>query len=86
MRVEVMPDLAATRRFALTGWFTRLGEQWCRWMHSDITWPVNGYYSCRKCYRRFPVPWEKPPAQAPVVRARPRRAEESLPAFAEATI
>jgi len=42
----------------------RLGQAWCRWWHSDITWPVNGYYYCRKCWRRFPVPWEIPPREA----------------------
>lgn len=41
--------------------FARLGQGWCRLWHSDITWPVNGYYECRKCGRRFPVPWEIPP-------------------------
>lgn len=51
--------VAAARPLAVLA--GRLGRGWCRLMHSDITWPVNGWYECRKCRRRFPVPWETPP-------------------------
>ncbi len=35
-----------------------LGEAWCRLMHRDVMWPVNGHYQCRQCLREFRVPWE----------------------------
>lgn len=71
------------RRRGLSGLFARLGNQWCRLMHSDITWPVNGYYSCRKCHRRFPVPWENPEAFRVPPRPAAGLVEEPLPALAE---
>jgi hypothetical protein len=61
----------------------KFGETWCRLMHPDPMWPVNGTYRCRKCLREFPVAWEqdlrKPrpaflpaqPAPAPVTVLRP---------------
>jgi len=84
MRVELMPGVDAARRPKVAGWLTRLGEGWCRLMHSDITWPVNGFYWCRKCFRHFPVPWETPASRLTVIRTKTRPAEEPAPAFAEA--
>lgn len=75
---------SVNRRTGVRGLFGRLGDQWCRWMHSDITWPVNGFYSCRKCYRRFPVPWENPDSFRIPPRPAAGLAEEMLPALAEA--
>ncbi len=83
MRVAMAPVKAWNRPSGVRGVFTRLGNQWCRWMHSDITWPVNGYYSCRKCYRRFPVPWENPQAFHAPPRPAVGLVEETLPALAE---
>ncbi len=37
----------------------KIGETWCRVMHPDPMWPVNGKYRCRKCLREFPVAWEQ---------------------------
>jgi hypothetical protein len=34
-------------------------------MHSQIGWPVDGVYQCRKCREVYKVPWE------PGVSARP---------------
>lgn len=35
-----------------------VGRRWCRVMHPDPMWPVNGMYQCPRCQRKFPVPWE----------------------------
>ena len=35
----------------------RLGDLWCRLMHSSIQWPLHGYYACATCGRLYPVPW-----------------------------
>jgi hypothetical protein len=84
MRADIVAGVDAARRVRVAGWLTRLGAGWCRLMHSEIAWPVNGYYWCRKCYRRFPVPWETAASRPAVVPGKPQRAEEPLPAFAEA--
>lgn len=36
----------------------KIGEAWCRIMHESPMWPIHGQYQCRRCLRRFPVPWE----------------------------
>ena len=38
--------------------FEQLGRAWCKVMHPDPTWPVNGYYRCPRCHRKYRVPWE----------------------------
>lgn len=38
---------------------SKLGEFWCRLVHEEIMWPVNGYYECRVCLRRYPVVWQE---------------------------
>ena len=41
-----------------------LGNLWCRAMHDDVAWPVQGHYRCRRCNRVYEIPWEEsPPAQ-----------------------
>jgi hypothetical protein len=40
------------------GLMERLSYWWCRYMHTAVMWPMNGYYHCRVCHRRYPVPWE----------------------------
>jgi hypothetical protein len=81
MRVVIVRGRRPPVRAGFAGLTERLGRNWCRWMHSEITWPVNGQYECRKCRRRFPVPWEIPaePDQAAVSFARRPR-----PAVAQA--
>ena len=37
---------------------TAIGESWCRAMHADAMWPVNGEYRCKTCLRTFKVAWE----------------------------
>jgi len=77
MGVVVTYAKQVTASGALRSLAARLGRGWCRWMHSDITWPVNGSYECRKCRRRFPVPWETPElaqTQAVPLTGRPRPA------------
>jgi len=34
------------------------GEFWCRLVHPEVTWPVNGHYRCKRCRREYRVPWE----------------------------
>ncbi len=41
-----------------------LGQLWCRAMHNDLGWPVQGHYRCRRCNRVFEVPWEDGAAHA----------------------
>lgn len=83
MQAAIGLDVAVNRGKATRGMIARLGDLWCRRMHSDISWPVNGHYSCRQCGRRFPVPWENP--EAPHVPPRPAAglAQEALPGFVE---
>jgi hypothetical protein len=33
---------------------------WCKVVHDQPMWPIRGYYSCRVCLRRQPVPWSSP--------------------------
>lgn len=35
-----------------------IGLWLCRWTHPKPLWPIHGYYICRVCLRRYPVPWE----------------------------
>lgn len=39
--------------------FNKVQEAWCRLMHPDPMWPVNGYYRCPTCLREYPVVWEE---------------------------
>lgn len=59
-KVSVLESRALAARRP-DGLLERLGRAWCRILHSDISWPVNGYYRCRTCDRQYPVPWETPP-------------------------
>jgi hypothetical protein len=38
----------------LTSFF---GNLWCNFWHSQVTWPVNGMYTCKTCLRTYPVQW-----------------------------
>lgn len=65
--------------------FEQLGRAWCKVMHPDPTWPVNGYYRCPRCHRRYRVPWEpvRPTAGALLGAARQQAAAkqaETVPA------
>lgn len=35
----------------------KIGGWWCRLMHDQPMWPVNGKYICRTCLRAHPVAW-----------------------------
>jgi transposase-like protein len=51
-----------------------LGALWCRAMHDNVSWPVQGHYRCRKCNRVYEVPWEdRRPSLRREVRAEPVR-------------
>lgn len=49
---------------------SKVGDVWCSLAHDDASWPVQGHYYCKTCWREHPVPW----AVAPVAVAA-RRAE-----------
>lgn len=38
----------------------KLGDLWCRLMHTSPMWPIHGSYQCRECGRSYPVPWAVP--------------------------
>lgn len=38
----------------------RIGDLWCRLMHTEPMWPSHGQYQCRTCWRSRPVCWEQP--------------------------
>ena len=50
-----------------------LGALWCRTLHSNPMWPVNGVYQCRTCYRKYPVAWEQQPQLPPDPQPAPAR-------------
>jgi len=63
----------------MTALGTRVANLWCRLMHNDPMWPVNGRYRCSVCLCSHPVPWEKRPAiKAPVVVLPVRQADAPL--------
>jgi hypothetical protein len=43
----------------------RIGDLWCRLMHTEPMWPAHGQYECRTCGRRFQVCWQQPSTVAP---------------------
>jgi hypothetical protein len=53
--------------------FNKVQEAWCRLMHPDPMWPVNGFYRCPACLREYPVCWEEHShnSQAPAVQPVP---------------
>ena len=53
------------------------GAAWCKAMHPDPMWPVNGVYQCRVCQRKFRVSWEQP-AVPEAVPVRPAATRESI--------
>jgi hypothetical protein len=45
----------------------RIGDLWCRLMHTEPMWPSHGRYECRTCGRRFQVSWEEPSVTPPAL-------------------
>lgn len=35
----------------------KIAGWWCKLVHDDPMWPVNGQYICRTCLRAHPVVW-----------------------------
>jgi len=35
-----------------------IAARWCRFAHDDLMLPIRGFVTCRRCQRRFSVPWE----------------------------
>ena len=62
--------VAARRSLTVLG---SLGQLWCRTMHNDVAWPVQGHYRCRRCNRVYDIPWEDSGAHsaAPQAELRP---------------
>jgi hypothetical protein len=44
----------------MSAYLSRLKRLWCSRMHSEIGWPMDGVYQCRKCREVFAVPWSEP--------------------------
>jgi hypothetical protein len=40
--------------------WSRIENAWGKVVHNQLMWPIHGYYSCRVCLRRYPVPWSGP--------------------------
>jgi hypothetical protein len=59
---------------------TAVGDAWCRMMHSDPMWPVNGEYQCRTCFRKFRVAWEEHALPQPVPKQKASPATEAIAA------
>ena len=57
-----------------------VGDAWCRMMHSEPMWPVNGEYQCRTCLRKFRVAWEEPNSPEPLPRQKTAAATEAIAA------
>ena len=48
---------------------------WCRRMHKAALWPMHGKYTCARCLRQHPVPWDvRQPIVMPLRRPRPAQA------------
>jgi hypothetical protein len=50
-----------------------LGQLWCRTMHNDVAWPVQGHYRCRRCNRVYEVPWEDSSVMPPLAEIEPAK-------------
>jgi len=37
----------------------KLANLWCALMHDAPSWPIHGYYTCRVCWRRHSVGWDR---------------------------
>ena len=53
---EVTPLLAHDKPRSI-GLIETLSHLWCKYLHTAVMWPMNGYYHCGVCNRRYPVPW-----------------------------
>jgi hypothetical protein len=59
----------------------KIGGWWCKLMHDEPMWPVNGKYICRSCLRAHPVGWSNSaspvlvPASAGLRRLHPVKAQ-----------
>jgi hypothetical protein len=59
LAVMAAPAVQAPGRSALR----TLGDLWCRTMHNDVTWPVQGHYHCKRCWRTYAVPFLEEPVR-----------------------
>ena len=68
-----------TTRFVIA--FEAISRAWCYVMHPDPLWPMNGYYRCPRCHRRYRVPWEPVTGATEVPRSAATVPLELSPAF-----
>jgi hypothetical protein len=47
---------------------TKIGDVWCDLAHNNASWPVQGHYYCKTCWRKHEVPW----ALSPTANIEPR--------------
>ncbi len=40
---------------------SKLGDVWCDVAHDNASWPVQGHYYCKTCWRKHRVPWAVAP-------------------------
>jgi hypothetical protein len=57
-----------------------VGDAWCRMMHSEPMWPVNGEYQCRTCHRKFRVAWEEHAGPQPLPTQKTSANGKTIPA------
>jgi hypothetical protein len=39
--------------------WNRIGDLWCKKMHTEAMWPIHGRYICKRCLREHPVEWDE---------------------------
>ena len=50
-------DLLESASTAKRGVVRSIGDLWCALIHDQPSWPICGKYYCKKCWKRFQVPW-----------------------------
>jgi hypothetical protein len=50
-------DLLARYSTVKRGVVRAICDFWCALIHDQPSWPICGNYYCKKCWKRFPVPW-----------------------------
>lgn len=55
----------------MNSFLSDLQETWCKLMHPAPRWPINGYYECPTCLRRYPVPWANHPVPSTATTVKP---------------
>ncbi|MCC7499810.1 MAG: hypothetical protein IT160_19680 [Bryobacterales bacterium] len=48
----------------LSKMMSKMGDVWCDVVHDNASWPVQGHYYCKTCWRAHRVPWALAPTAA----------------------